>query len=103
MAELRTNDLYANGFIESYPNGEQYLERNPIDYEGDVNDEYHTVKETDTITYLAWFYYRKYVTDPSKYWGFITDVNEIENPMDLTELIGQEITIPNIQKILINE
>lgn len=101
--ELKLNDLYSNGEVESYPNGERYLVREPIEYEGSDKDKYHTVKETDTITYIAWLFYKDHVDDASKYWWAIADVNEIFNPLDLSDLIGEEILIPDILLIQLKQ
>lgn len=101
--ELKQYDLYGNGIVENYPNGEQYLIRDKIEYNGNEDDFFHVVNETDTLTYIAWFYYKDFIDNPSKYWWVIADANNIEHPLDLSDLIGSEILIPSITKFLINQ
>ena len=104
VLKRKTSDLFVNGFVEVFDNGDQYLERNHIDYQTKEPDIYHTVIEGDTLTYIAWRYYKSVTEQPSRYWKYIADVNEdIENPMDLTEFIGLTVTVPNFQLIRINE
>lgn len=99
--ELNKYDLYGNGRVENYIGGEQYLIRDLMLYPGDEEDRFHTVMETDTITYLAWKYYRDIIENSSKYWWVIADANEIDNPLDLSGYIGTEILIPNLNRILL--
>ena len=101
--ELKKYDLYGNGVVENYPNGEQYLIREKIEYSGNEDDSFHVVKETDTLTYIAWLYYKDVVENPSKYWWVIADANNIEFPLDLSSWIGSEIMIPSLTKFLINQ
>lgn len=101
--ELKKYDLYGNGNVEIYPNGEQYLVRDSIEYTGSEEDYFHKVNETDTLTYIAWLYYKNIIENPSKYWWVIADANEIEHPMDLTDFIGDELLIPSITKFLLNQ
>lgn len=98
-----TSDLFINGFIETFDNGDSYLERNLIEYQSREPDIYHPVIEGDTLTYIAWRYYKSLTENPSRYWKYIADVNNIENPMDLNEFIGSPLVVPNFQLIRINE
>ena len=68
----------------------------------DEKDQFHKVMETDTITQIAWMYWRKEIEDASKYWWVIADVNLIENPLDLSAYVGKNILIPNLTLILLN-
>lgn len=99
---LKKYDLYQNGFVEAHPNGEQYLTRDLVDYEGDERDRFHQVMETDTINYIAWKYYKNEIENASKYWWVIADANLIDNPMDLSEYVGKNLLIPNLTKVLLN-
>jgi hypothetical protein len=101
--ELKKYDLYGNGTVENFVNGEQYLIRDLIIYEGNEEDRFHTVMETDTVTYLAWLYYKDMIDNAPKYWWVIADANELENPMDLGEYIGRELLIPDINRFLLNQ
>lgn len=102
MAELRTNNPYANGIIEEYENGDQSLIRELITFDIDsIDNEYHIVTYEDRLDLLAFRFYRRKVQDASKYWWVIADSNNISNPLDLSELVGTRIVIPDIAKILL--
>ena len=96
MKKLKKYDLYSNGYIEEFADGDSYLERDEVVYEETATDRIHTVKETDTLTRLAHTYFKGEVANAHQYWWAIADTNDIDNPMDLTSLIGQDIIIPNI-------
>lgn len=93
--KVKDFDLYSNGFIEEFADGFKYLERNEIEYTGNDTDRFHTVKAIDTITKIAAKKYKNILELPHQYWWIIADANDIENPMDLTSLIGEEIVIPD--------
>ena len=96
--ELRENNLYAAGRILLFENDETFLERDIVETEGDLDDSYYVIKKEDRLDYIAWRFYNELVEDSSKYWWVIADANEIEieNPLDLADLVGVEILIPNI-------
>lgn len=85
------NDLYTGGKIINYEEGDQSLQRDRIIHREDLEDELHTIKQGETLTSIAFRYYRK-----SKLWYLIADVNNIENPTCLK--IGMNLIIPNYKK-----
>jgi hypothetical protein len=93
---LRPNNPYSNGRVLVFEDGSAELERDFPVYTGNEKDSYYTVRKSDTIDKIAWMHYRDYVEDGSKYWWIICDVNGIENPLDLSEYVGQEILIPDV-------
>lgn len=99
--QLRTNNLYRTGAVTQFSNGEQLLTREQLTLVGDEEDKYHLVREGDDLTILAWRYYRKIGVDVSKYWWIIADANNIHNPLDLSDLVGTEILIPNLTNTLL--
>lgn len=99
---LRENNLYRNGILVDTGDGDFLLLREPLDLQGTVDDKYHTVTTTDRIDLLAFKYYRNKVKDPSKYWWMIADANvEIQEPLDLSALVGKKILIPDVLKTLL--
>lgn len=96
-------DLYYNGRVLIFDDGSAILTRDLIEYKSQQSDQWHTVMQTDTITYLAWYYYSKYSDTPSRYWKYIADVNNITNPLDLSEYVGKDILIPDWSLIRLNE
>lgn len=100
--ELKDFDLYINGFVEEFADGSRYLEREDIIYNGNDTDKIHTVKENDTLTKLAFRYYVNSLNNSPKYWWIIADANDITNPMDISDLIGYDIVIPDPVLFLLN-
>jgi len=101
--KLRDNNLYATGELLTFPNGDQLLERKDLDYTAQVSDDYHRVMDTDTLDYIAWLFYQEKVDDPSKYWWIIAEVNDIENPFDISEFVGKDLLVPDIFNIKLIE
>ena len=102
MAELNQNNVYANGTILEFTDGEQLLNREPIEVDVNaVDNSYHVVTQYDRIDILAYNYYKDSVEDSSKYWWIIADANNITNPLDLSDLVGTRIVIPDIIKVLL--
>ena len=97
--ELRDNNLFINGTVYDFGNDEQILLREPMEIIGNEMDKYHIVKENDRLDVLAWVYYKNIVEDASKFWWLIADANNIYNPLDLSDLVGKEILIPDLIRI----
>lgn len=87
-------NLYSNGFIINYPEGDRSLERVIIPIESDLYDKSYVTKEGDTLLTIAHFFY-----GTSRPWWLIADNNEnvIENVFDLVP--GTELIIPNLKKV----
>ncbi len=94
--ELRVSNLYANGRILVFADGSQKLRRDRITYVPAEPDDYHTVKIDDSLTKIAYDFYKDKVELPSHFWWIIADANKIRNPLDLSAMVGIEIVIPNI-------
>ena len=85
--------LYDKGYMINYPDGEQSLQRDILVYKEDIEDRSYTIKDGDNLTMIAYQFYK----DPLK-WFVIADVNEIENPFELT--VGKDIIIPNLNNYI---
>lgn len=101
--ELHDFDLYFNGEVITFPEGDSILRRKQINYSTKEPDIYHTVQQGDTLTYIAWKYYKDYTSNAPKYYKYIADVNKIFNPLDITGYIGSDIVIPNFNLIKLSE
>lgn len=100
--ELRENNLYRNGRVIEFPEqGESILQRKLIKYTAQESDQYYTVKKEDRLDIIAYKAYKDIVEDSSKYWWVIADVNNIMNPLDIDDLVGKEILIPDILNVLL--
>ena len=81
---------------ELFDSGEEILIRDIVEYVPKESDKYHVVKASDELTKLAGIYYGRSIQNSGKYWWVIADTNNIQNPLDLTALVGTEIVIPNL-------
>lgn len=99
---FRGNNLYRNGEISEFKNGEHLLTRAKLVITQDMIEEYHTLIASDDLSLLAYKKYGKIVPDASKFWWVIADANEaIVNPLDLSDVVGQLIAIPDIRKVIL--
>jgi nucleoid-associated protein YgaU len=90
--QVSPNDLYSTGYIVQLPDGRQLLKREKYTSNSTTDkDITHTIKDNENIWDIASRYYQD-----DLYWKVIADVNNIENPFELTP--GQEIIIPDIDK-----
>ena len=98
-------DLYFNGNIVQFENGQYELQREKITYDSSEPDLYHTVLQGDNLTYIAWLYYKNHTTPTRamRYWKYIADVNDILNPLDISSYIGSRIVIPNFNLCKLSE
>lgn len=94
------NNLYANGEVLTFTNGEQLLLRDIETTGGSLTDRYHVLKLGQTLDEVAYLMYNTEVADPSKYWWRIADANQIQNPLELSEYVGTNLLIPNLSRIL---
>lgn len=97
--ELPDNNMFVNGRLETLPDGPQMLFRDRYSVEPQEGDEYHTVKQGETLDLIAYVRYSKKVEDSSKYWWLISDANNIPNPLDLSAYVGTNILIPNVTRV----
>lgn len=95
---VRENNLYVNGQVIDFGE-EQLLIREPLQIIGNELDRYHIVTEFDRIDLIAWKYYKSVAVDSSKYWWVIADANNIIDPFDLSEFIGKNLLIPDLNRI----
>jgi hypothetical protein len=98
---LSGNNVYRNGVVSKFSDNEGLLDRDNMDFVGKDEDVYHSLVKSDRLDLLAHRYYKNRVEDSSKFWWVIADANNIENPLDLTELIGTDILVPNILDVLL--
>lgn len=98
---LKGNNVYRTGTILLFENGEGMLVRDLLELAAGEEDSYHTVKKSDRLDLLAYNYYKNTVADASKFWWVIADANSIENPLDISLLVGKDILIPSILNVLL--
>lgn len=96
IIKVRDSALYSNGVINTYADGTTELLRENVVSQGSTEDKYHTVVNADRIDLIAYQYYKDIVFRAAEYWWLIADVNNIENPLDLSNYIGQQILIPDL-------
>ena len=81
-------DLYTDGYRILYEEGDESLERRPINHREDINDTLYMVKDGDKLTNIAFRFYNNPLL-----WFLIADANGIINPFELES--GKNIIIPN--------
>lgn len=75
--------------------GTSELVRDPLEWEGSENDAVVGLKHNQSLNGIANKSYMANDEDASRYWWVIADVNEIDNPMELDEIIGSELIVPD--------
>lgn len=96
---VSANNLYANGRIFEFENGEILLVRDKVRYTGGVDDEWETLRSGDRLELIAWRYYKDKVSNPERLWWIIADVNNVFNPFDLSAHVGNDLLIPNYERL----
>lgn len=99
MATIPSSNLYQNGRIIQFDNGEQLLIRDQLEAQDFKDFEYYAVTQDDELTKIAYEMYHTKIKDASKYWWVLADVNNIFNPFDISDLIGTELRVPNILEV----
>ena len=96
--KLSQSNPFSNGEQIVFNDGEGILRRTPIDYTPKEKDNYHTIQAEDNLYKIAWMWYKDEEDIPSRWWWAIAEANSeiIFNPLDLSDLIGTEILIPNL-------
>lgn len=85
--------LYERGFIFKFPDGDLSLERKPIIYPKKLSDEFHVVKQGQSLIDIAVERYN----DPFL-WYVIADVNLIDDIFDIP--VNTTLLIPNLENII---
>jgi len=96
---VQEHELYFDGQLIEFPDGSIVLDREPISYSFSLNDRHHRVVQDDQIDHIAYTYYGHIVENSEYWWWVIAEVNDIENPLDLSDHVGQLILIPDILRI----
>ena len=99
--KLRNNNLYRNGSVIRFSDGEEILVREKVILEGTLTDNYHILKRGERLDQIAYRYYKDIAKDASKYWWLIADANDIHNPLDLSSYVGTELLVPNLTKAVV--
>lgn len=98
--ELSPSNLYTHqGRILDFGDGQMVLIREPLEWVHQEGDDFHLVLDSDRLELLAYKYYQGRTTHPERHWWVIADANILENPLDLSGLVGQYLLIPNILNV----
>tara|TARA_R110001599_G_scaffold305781_1_gene512171 strand:+ start:145 stop:456 length:312 start_codon:yes stop_codon:yes gene_type:complete len=88
---LRPDNPYSTGSIESFEDNQPILVREKILYKPAEDDDFHLVIQGEDLTTISFKWY-----ESSKYYWVLADVNNIENPLDLTGITG--LVIPSLDR-----
>lgn len=93
------HNLYArNARIVVLEDGREELERDTLKPLPSEQDRYHLVSSDDTLEFLAFFYYQEIAERPEKYWFYIADANNIDEPFEPLP-VGEILLIPSLSLI----
>lgn len=90
--EFSNRNMYYSGYIVA--DTQLWLGREKYTILPKINDRWHTLNKGETIDKIS---FDKYAT--SEYWWVICDANGISNPLDLSDFIGTNILIPEINNL----
>lgn len=102
MIKVPLNNLFANfnAYYIELEDGQLWLVRERLVIPTHATDNFHTIKDNDELTTIAWKWYKNYVEDASKYWWIIADANpQIRNVVQLRNYVGQDILIPAFNRV----
>lgn len=92
---MQIGGLYNEGYVVSYNEGDEALFRDDLEYSATIDDDYHTIKDGETLLSIAKDKYQ----GQDKYWYAIADVNpSIEDIFDLE--VGKIILIPKLDNLI---
>ena len=105
--QLKRSDLYQNGKVIEFDNGEQLLIRDTLPVKQELGDSYVSPKDGGQLPLQAFAAYADLVENANQYWWLLADRNNVFDPLEvnlvddnaeLTEIQDTEIVIPNILK-----
>lgn len=97
---IRATNLYNNGYIIDFPeDGESLLLRDKIRFIADSSDSYYPLGLNERLDLIAYNVYKEFTERAAELWWVIADANNLFNPLDLSDYVGQSLLIPNFQKI----
>lgn len=94
--DISQNSLYNNAKLFQLNSGEYLLNTNKFNWLSQSTDLVHTLKEDETLDYLAWLYYNNKRANAERYWWLIAKANNIYNPFLINNYIGKSLIIPDI-------
>lgn len=103
--KVRDSNLYQNGRIIDFGDGEQLLIRDTLEVKQDQTDNYITPKTDDELRLLSYNAYKDVVANSDHYWWLLADRNNVFNPLEPNMIVGDgelapisdlEIVLPNI-------
>lgn len=91
---MTKTDLYSDGFIINYPEGDRSKQRRSIIRDVGSEDNFYVIKQDDKLPDIAYKFYGDALA-----WYAIADMNPevILNPFQLP--IGKRLIIPNLEEI----
>lgn len=106
MEDTAVNFSQGNAYygmnILAFEDGVMELPSKPYKRPDNLKFKTVVVKQGDRLDTIATTQYARQDTNPAKWWWLIAEENELENAWDLSELIGQEIRIPDLVQYTLN-
>ncbi len=96
MSQLSDYNPYQQNRIYELENGEELQIRQALLWAEQEGDRTYTLSKGDELDLIVYQYYKGKVENPERYWWLIAEVNQIENPLDISALVGTTLTIPDV-------
>ncbi len=100
MIVSQTN-MFVTGRVIIFNDGTQKLVRDKLKIQSAITDEFYTVLAGDMLDEIAYRKWKDKVDKAWLYWWIIADINKILNPLDISDFVGREIIVPDIQRVLL--
>jgi hypothetical protein len=69
------------------------------DYQPGPGDRFHpALLPGQMLDQVAWEYWQDEVENAERWWWVLASVNNIDNPLDLTEHVGRRLLIPDLAR-----
>ena len=104
MVELRENNRFAGGVIETFADNTQELIAQSYTTAINAIKDYQLkdVVIGNEISCITYEMYKNAVEDASKFWWLIAEANDIDKAWELDNLAGESLRVPDVIQFKLN-
>lgn len=99
--KFKENDPYFDSELAVFDDGTVELDQKDIVLPTNLRYNLHEVIEGERLDTIAYKYYKSIDSDGSKWWWLIAFANDIDKGWDLSELVGTQIRVPDLNQYLL--
>ena len=103
MIRFKENDRFFESEEITFENGDVELDAKDIVLPTNYRYQLHEVIERERLDTIAYKYYKEKNSDSSKYSWLIAYANDIDKQWDLSDLVGTQIKIPDLEQYLLSK